>query len=94
MADRPLDWLTADQNASFDWSLQKGVVHWSDLSLYQSRKLLPDASGKEVLFRRCFICHGIQTRMAAVVRDESGLGQHIVKGLEIDLVVHLRESGR
>jgi virginiamycin B lyase len=64
--------LTADQNASFDWSLQKGVVHWSDLSLYQSRKLLPDASGKEVLFRRCFICHGIQTRMAAVVRDESG----------------------
>jgi virginiamycin B lyase len=64
--------LTAAQHASFDWALQKGIVHWSDLSLYQSKKLLPEASGKQVLFAKCFVCHGIQTRMAAVVRDESG----------------------
>ena len=29
--------LTADQNASFDFALQKGMVHWSDISVYQAR---------------------------------------------------------
>ncbi len=31
--------LTADQNASYDFALQKGVVHWNDISLYQARQL-------------------------------------------------------
>src|ERR1700730_5705006 len=39
--------LTADQNISFEFALQKGMVHWSDLSYYQGSKLLPDVKGKE-----------------------------------------------
>ena len=64
--------LAADQNASFDFALQKGTVRWSDLNLYQGKKLLPEGAGKQVLSTNCFICHGFQTRMAAVRRDEEG----------------------
>src|SRR3979490_1378611 len=42
--------LTADQNASYDFGLQKGLVRWSDLSFYQGAKLLPEAPGKALLF--------------------------------------------
>jgi streptogramin lyase len=64
--------LTADQNASFDFPLKPGTVRWSDLNLYQGKKLMPDGKGKDVLSQNCFICHGFQTRMAAVRRDEEG----------------------
>jgi virginiamycin B lyase len=64
--------LTADQNVSFEFALQKGTVRWSDLNLYQGKKLMPDGKGKDVLSSSCFICHGFQTRMAAVRRDEEG----------------------
>jgi virginiamycin B lyase len=64
--------LTADQNASFDFPLKSGTVRWSDLNLYQGKKLMPDGKGKDVLSQNCFICHGFQTRMAAVRRDEEG----------------------
>ena len=57
---------------SIDISLQKGTVRWNDLSIDQARALLPPAEGKTVLFTRCFICHGFQTRMAAVQRDADG----------------------
>jgi virginiamycin B lyase len=64
--------LTADQNASFDFPLKPGTVHWNDLNLYQGKKLMPDGKGKEVLSTNCFICHGFQTRMATIRRDEDG----------------------
>jgi streptogramin lyase len=64
--------LAADQNASFDFPLKQGTVRWSDLNLYQGKKLMPDGKGKDVLSQNCFICHGFQTRMAAVRRDEDG----------------------
>ena len=64
--------LTAEQNVSFEFALQKGTVRWSDLNLYQGKKLMPDGKGKDVLSSNCFICHGFQTRMAAVRRDEEG----------------------
>jgi len=64
--------LTADQNASFDFSLQKGAVRWSDLSMYEGRTLLPADPEKERLTTTCYGCHGFETRMAAVQRDESG----------------------
>lgn len=64
--------LKAEQNASFDFSLQKGIVRWSDLTLYQGTKLLPEAPGKQTLVRTCFGCHGFESRMAAVRRDEDG----------------------
>ncbi len=64
--------LTADQNLTLDWALQKGVVRWRDISLYQGEKLLPEGKGKQILAANCFICHEFQTRMASVTRDESG----------------------
>jgi virginiamycin B lyase len=64
--------LAADQNVSIEFALQKGTVRWSDLNLYQGKKLMPEGKGKEVLSANCFICHGFQTRMAAVRRDEEG----------------------
>ena len=64
--------LTADQNISFDFALQKGTVRWSDLSSYQGKQLLPAGKGKDTLFANCFVCHGFQTRMASVRRDEAG----------------------
>ena len=72
--------LTADQTASFDFVLQKGKVHWTDLSLYQADQLLPAGKGKGALFTpqpgqptaTCAACHGIQTRIASTVRDEAG----------------------
>src|SRR5579872_5458898 len=64
--------VTADQNASFDFALQKGMVRWSDLSQYQGEVLFPDAKGKDLLVNRCFACHGFQSRMASARRDEEG----------------------
>ena len=64
--------LSADQNVSFEFALQKGTVRWSDLNLYQGKKLMPEGKGKETLSANCFICHGFQTRMASVRRDEAG----------------------
>jgi virginiamycin B lyase len=64
--------LAADQTLSQDLALQQGMVQWSDLSMHQGKKLLPEARGKDVLFANCMACHGFQSRMAAVVRDEDG----------------------
>jgi virginiamycin B lyase len=72
--------LTADQSASFEFALQKGKVHWTDISLYQADQLLPAGKGKGALFTpqpgqptaTCAACHGIQTRIASTVRDEAG----------------------
>jgi virginiamycin B lyase len=64
--------LTADQKASQDFALQKGMVRWSDLTLWQGIKLLPEAKGKQDLVRECTGCHGFESRMAAVQRDEDG----------------------
>jgi virginiamycin B lyase len=64
--------VNAEQNASFDFALQKGMVRWSDLSQYQGEVLFPDAKGKDLLVNRCFACHGFQSRMASARRDEEG----------------------
>ena len=64
--------LTADQALTQDFKLQKGMVRWSDISLYQGQKLLPEGEGKDLLFRHCFACHGFESRMAKVARDEDG----------------------
>jgi virginiamycin B lyase len=64
--------LAADQNASFEFDLKQGTVRWSDLNLYQGKQLMPAGKGKEILSTNCYVCHGFQTRMAAVRRDEEG----------------------
>ena len=64
--------LAADQNVSFDFALQKAMVRWNEISMYQGKKLLPEAPGRKQLFGQCFACHGFETRMASVIRDEDG----------------------
>ena len=59
-------------SATQDFALEKGMVRWSDLSVYQGSKLLPEGKGKDLLFGRCFACHGFQSRMASTRRDENG----------------------
>jgi virginiamycin B lyase len=64
--------LTADQNAAQDFALEKGLVRWSDISMYQGIQLLPEARGKNLFFIHCMACHGFETRMASIKRDEDG----------------------
>jgi virginiamycin B lyase len=64
--------LTADQNTSFDFALQKGTVRWSDISQSQGKQLFPPGKGKDLIVQNCSICHGFQSRMAAVRRDADG----------------------
>jgi virginiamycin B lyase len=64
--------LADGQSSSFDFALQKGTVRWSDLSIYQGVTLFPDLTGKKEFAGRCMGCHGFESRMAAVHRDEDG----------------------
>jgi virginiamycin B lyase len=64
--------LAADQNASFDFALQKAMVRWNEISKYQAAQLWPPAKGKELIFEHCNICHQFQSRMASVRRDLDG----------------------
>jgi virginiamycin B lyase len=64
--------LTADQNTSFDFALQKGTVRWTDISFYQATQLFPPSKGKDLIVEKCSVCHEFQTRMAAVRRDQDG----------------------
>src|SRR5512135_2993208 len=60
--------LTADQSVALDFALEKGVVRWNELSIEQAKKLWPEETAKQIIFTKCFICHGFQTRMASVRR--------------------------
>lgn len=64
--------VDAEQSVSLDFALQKGTVRWADLSIHEGQVLLPEGSGKQLLFYRCMSCHGLQTKIAAVRRDEEG----------------------
>ena len=64
--------LTPSQKASYDWSLQDGIVRWSDLSFYEGDNLLPPGKGKELIDQHCLECHAFQTKMAGVKRDQEG----------------------
>ena len=64
--------LSADQNASFDFALQQGIVRWNEISQSQAKKLWPPAKGKDLIFSQCNICHQFQSRMASVTRDADG----------------------
>ena len=75
--------LTDDKMASFDFTLQKAMVRWSDLSTYQGRQLLPktknhDLSYQDPFFTTCFqSCHSFQKRMATAAWDEDGWRQRV-----------------
>jgi virginiamycin B lyase len=64
--------LAADQNATHDFALQPVQIRWSDLTILQGLRLLPEARGKQTLFDNCVSCHGFQSKMAAFTTDEDG----------------------
>lgn len=71
--------VTAGQNANHDFTLQKATVRWGDLSAWQGKTLLPEGTGKEMLFGGanggggvCFACHQFQSRMASRRLDQEG----------------------
>ena len=64
--------LAVDQNASFDFALQVGIVRWNEISQSQAKQLWPPAKGKNLIFSQCNICHQFQSRMASVTRDAEG----------------------
>ncbi len=64
--------LTADQNTSFDFALQKGTVRWNEISFYQGMQLFPEAKGKVLIEEHCGTCHLFQSRFASVTRDQDG----------------------
>src|SRR6267143_2001729 len=66
---RPGVILTADQDASFDFALQKAPIRWNELSIYQAKQLLPASTGKDTLFAQCFVFHVFPTLMASACRD-------------------------
>lgn len=71
--------LTSNQQLVKDFSLEKGAVSWSDLSVWQGKVLMPEGPGKELIFGKeqqaggpCFACHEFQSRMASRRLDKSG----------------------
>jgi virginiamycin B lyase len=74
---RPGVKLGGGESSSLDFAMEKGMVRWSDLSVYQGKKLLPDGKGKQLLSAECFACHGFQSRMAATRRDADGWVQAV-----------------
>jgi virginiamycin B lyase len=69
--------LTGDQNASYDFALQKGTVRWNEISYYQAMQLWPEAKGKHLIAAHCSTCHQFQTRMASVTRDADGWADRV-----------------
>jgi Carboxypeptidase regulatory-like domain len=64
--------LAGAQSETADFALKKGEVRWADLSIQQGEALMPEHKGKAMLFGLCMACHGFQSRMASVSRDEDG----------------------
>ncbi|HWF38067.1 MAG TPA: carboxypeptidase regulatory-like domain-containing protein [Candidatus Acidoferrales bacterium] len=69
--------LSADQQASFDFALQKAPVRWNEISFNQAMQLWPAGKGKDLLAAHCSICHEFQTRMASVTRDADGWADRV-----------------
>ena len=63
--------LSANQNATFDWTMQKQMVHWDEIPIIQGIDLFPDGPGKEKFSRCGSSCHGFE-QFTNVRRDENG----------------------
>jgi|HubBroStandDraft_3_1064219.scaffolds.fasta_scaffold34198_2 virginiamycin B lyase len=63
--------LAANQNATFDWTLQKQMVHWDEIPIIQGINLFPEGPGKEKFSRCGSSCHGFE-QFINVRRDENG----------------------
>ena len=71
---------------ALDFTMQNGMVEWSELTKYQAGTLLPQAhgNGKEVLVQLCFNCHAFG-KIGAV-------GRHDLQGWKDEIDV-MRQTG-
>lgn len=65
------------KDVAIGFSMQKGVVQWSQLTKYQAGMLLPDAKGKGQFLQECFNCHAFGKIGAVGRRDHDGWMQSI-----------------
>ncbi|HLJ15881.1 MAG TPA: carboxypeptidase regulatory-like domain-containing protein [Bryobacteraceae bacterium] len=64
--------LTENQTANYDWSLQKQPLRWTDVTVSQWFKVLPEEKGKAQFIRFCGLsCHGGFQNMVGLSRDEN-----------------------
>ena len=66
--------LAANQNATFDWTLQKQMVHWDEIPIIQGINLFPEGPGKEKFSRCGSSCHGFE-QFINVRRDGAALAR-------------------
>jgi virginiamycin B lyase len=63
--------LGAADNVSYDWALQKQMVHWNEIPISQGLQLFPEGPGKEKFGRCGSSCHGFE-QFINIQRDENG----------------------
>lgn len=63
--------LSANQTATYDWTLQKQMVRWDEIPIIQGIDLFPEGPGKDKFSRCGSSCHGFQ-QFINVRRDENG----------------------
>ena len=63
--------LSASQNATYDWTMQKQMVRWDEIPIIEGIDLFPEGAGKEKFWRCGSSCHGFQ-QFIDVRRDENG----------------------
>ena len=78
--------VTDGKTVTLDFSMQNGMVEWSELTKYQAGSLLPQAhgNGKDVLIQQCFNCHAFG-KIGAV-------GRHDLQGWKDEIEV-MRQTG-
>jgi virginiamycin B lyase len=64
--------LEDGKGLTIDFTMQKSMVEWSDLTKYQAGTLLPEATGKGVLIQQCFNCHAFGKIGAVGRHDQAG----------------------
>ena len=74
------------KRVALDFTMQNGMVEWSELAKFQAGTLLPQAhgNGKEVLVQLCFNCHAFG-KIGAV-------GRHDLQGWKDEIDV-MRQTG-
>lgn len=60
------------KNLTFDFSMKKRPVQWSELTKYQAGVLVPEGPGRSVLVQQCWNCHAFSKIGMVGRHDEDG----------------------
>jgi virginiamycin B lyase len=59
------------QTVTLNFTMQKSLVQWNQLTKYQAGMLLPDAKGKDEFLMQCMNCHGF-AKIGGMRHDHEG----------------------